>query len=136
LISIIIYLVAVKDNHTNAETQEKLSQGISDLKEMAKCYGFGSEASRPFDIWHIVGALKFSLPCKQPRLEKLISPYLDITRPILPKYQYFEMQQSTDPILSSMNHPLFLPFPMQGLLSVILGTQLERKALWQTCGLN
>jgi hypothetical protein len=128
LISTIIHLVAVKDDHTNPEKQEKLSQGISDLKEMAECHGFalrGIEALRY--LAHRWDVDVFSNHASSRDWRDLYRPTSILRDQFCPNISIFETLQSTDPVSSSMDHPLFLPFPMQGLLSVVLGTQLEKE---------
>lgn len=128
LISTIIHLVAVKTDHANDEIRQKLSQGISDLEDMAQCHGF---ASRAIDAVHYL-ANRWGLDTlfENRRGEAFVDARgatSILPDSICPDISILETLQSIQPVLSPSSTPLFSPFPMQGLPLVARGSQLEKE---------
>jgi hypothetical protein len=128
LISTIIHLVAVKNDYSNTDTRQQLSQGISDLEEMAKCHGF---ALRAIDAVRYL-AHRWGVDVSPDSTSRWNMTDISRRSSVLPDQfspdvSILEALQSIQPVLSSKDPPLFSPFPMQGLPLVALSTQLEKE---------
>jgi hypothetical protein len=132
LISTIIHLIAVKNDHQSMETRQKLLQGISDLKEMAECHGFAFRA---------VGAVQYLASCWDIEISSdIISGVLPnlhgssivLSNPVRPDTSILEMLQNIQPVLSSNDSSLSL-FSMQGQSLDAFGQQLEKDGFTMAC---
>ncbi|KAE9374026.1 hypothetical protein N431DRAFT_371392 [Stipitochalara longipes BDJ] len=125
LISAIIHLVAVKTDPSDADKRNKLLQGISDLEEMAKCHAFAHRAIEALYYLAHIWVVDFSINNSSkdpvnPEHTSSVSP-----DQFSPDISILQLLQRIQPVLSAGDHPLFSPFPMQGLPVVALGTQLK-----------
>jgi hypothetical protein len=130
LISTIIHLVAVKKDPSNIDTKQKLSQGISDLEEMAECHGF---AVRAIDALQYL-ATRWGGDLSPANASSQAGDLTDSRRSsstlpdqFCPDVSILETLQSIQPVLSPEDPPLFSPFPMQGLPLVANGPHLEEE---------
>ena len=123
LISAIIHLVEIKITPSDRDKTDKLLQGISDLKEMAKCHAF---ADRAIDALHYL-AQTWGVDISINKSSKDSVDYITFALPdqFSPDISILQLLQHIQPVLSSEDHPLFSPFPMQGLPVVALGSNLK-----------
>ncbi|RDW56823.1 hypothetical protein BP5796_12890 [Coleophoma crateriformis] len=132
LVSTIIHLVAVKNNHLTDEMTKNVLQGIADLEEMAKCHGFALRAIEA--IKHLSRRWRVNLSPQNTGDEVLSDMSRDLSHLTLGLPDQFSLDlsvletlQSIQPVLSSQDPPLFSPFPMQGLPHIAPQTELEEK---------
>jgi hypothetical protein len=126
LVSAIIHLVTVKTDPSNANVRGKLLKSISDLEEMSKCHAFALRAIDALrclaNLWGVEvsfngdGGYSRDVTTSSSASPDQFSPDIGI----------LQLLQRIQPVLSSNDHPLFSPFPMQGLPSVALGAQMEQ----------
>jgi hypothetical protein len=126
LISAIIHLVAVKSDPSNANVKKKLLQGNSDLEEMAKCHAFALQAIDTLRYLAHIWDVDFSFTTSNRDLTDFDRLSTVSPDQFTPDVSILQTLQSIQPVLSSKDHLLFYPFPIQGLPSVATGTQLEQ----------
>ncbi|KAE8445252.1 hypothetical protein EG329_013624 [Mollisiaceae sp. DMI_Dod_QoI] len=121
--SSIIHLLGLKHNPSDTSVRQKFSQGISGLKEMARCHGF---ALRAIDVVQY-----FARHWKVDVDDEIGTSSRDFDRAAL--LDFFSVDvgalgllQSVDTELAEEILPLFSPFPMQGIPMMKMGGEVEK----------
>jgi hypothetical protein len=105
---------------------EQLHQGIADLKTMAVCHGFATQARDILrflaDHWQVDVALDQS-DGGDP--EVACRPQSTSLNQFCPNIESIYMISRITPLQSHEENPLFWPFPMQGRPLIGIGVELE-----------
>ncbi|KAH9206319.1 fungal-specific transcription factor domain-containing protein [Leptodontidium sp. 2 PMI_412] len=126
LVSAIIHLVTVKTDPSDPNVRGKLLQSISDLEEMTRCHAFAFRAIDALRYLTHHWGVQVSFNGYGEYLRDVTSSSSASPDQFSPDIGILQLLQRIQPVLSSNDHPLFSPFPMQGLPSVALGAQMEQ----------
>jgi hypothetical protein len=111
LVSTIIHLVAVKNDPRNTDTRQKLSQGMSDLHEMAKCHGFALRALDAVRYMASRWGVEASHDVEGDRdMADISHGSTKIQGSSEPDVKILQTLQSIHPVISSQDHQLFSSF--------------------------
>jgi hypothetical protein len=131
LISTIIHLVAIKDEHSNFDARPRLLQGISDLEEMAQCHGL---AVRAIDaLRYLARRWGIDVPPGGTENQNLKQNGLRssaVPEQFSPDISILQILQSIQPVIASTDPHLLSPFPLQGLPLTALRSQLVEEGLY------